>query len=467
MFKMPPPVGIGPLPPYIIPPCHVVQSPPEKKSSDDVVESIIEDLKMSIMQLVQKIVAMAMQMARAAAAAAEAQAAAAASFLELPPALTPEAGGGTDTAKEVFEMATILTKKADVEHTRSKLQIRDLQLRQANNKEEDWPICRAKLNEEKAKRKHQKALEEMKKAQLNVGKPDEDAPNRDAPDVHEKPGVPFGLKEGAPCIPYDLFGCKCPEQPDATTLNSIDCHALTGVRAAKYQAEKDMIFAVAKFGKAIADAAKATMKKKALDKEDESIKPKEEKNEPPPPPPPEDSKSEPPAPGNSSNSSISGPAPPEPPPPPSGKLPQSPKKPKPGMPKPPEPEPPGIPSPEPQLPDKDAQASQEAAAEGVDAKVIKDAKRLMGSGGDNPPPSGPSLRQNVHSLKSCRSMGCDAICADRAFQLRNENKFCNCYCCTDLTGSYCWKCEKVKVEEPKTCNVIDHIGLPLENHPKK
>ena len=51
--------------------------------------AIIEDLKMSIMQLVQKIVAMAMQMARAAAAAAEAQAAAAASFLELPPALTP------------------------------------------------------------------------------------------------------------------------------------------------------------------------------------------------------------------------------------------------------------------------------------------------------------------------------------------------------------------------------------------
>ena len=41
------------------------------------------------------------------------------------------------------------------------------------------------------------------------------------------------------------------------------------------------------------------------------------------------------------------------------------------MPKPPEPEPPGIPSPEPQLPDKDSQASQEAAAEGVDAKVIK------------------------------------------------------------------------------------------------
>ena len=55
MFKMPPPVGIGPLPPYIIPPCHVVQSPPEKKSSDDVVESIIEDLKMLIMQLVKKI----------------------------------------------------------------------------------------------------------------------------------------------------------------------------------------------------------------------------------------------------------------------------------------------------------------------------------------------------------------------------------------------------------------------------
>ena len=75
----------------------------------------------------------------------------------------------------------------------------------------------------KSKKKTSKALEEMKKAQLNVGKPDKDAPNRDAPDVHEKPGVPFGLKEGAPCIPYDLFGCKCPEEPDATTL-CIDCN---------------------------------------------------------------------------------------------------------------------------------------------------------------------------------------------------------------------------------------------------
>ena len=48
LFKMPPPVGIGPLPPYIVPPCHGVQSPPEKKSADDTTNSIIEDLVRAI-----------------------------------------------------------------------------------------------------------------------------------------------------------------------------------------------------------------------------------------------------------------------------------------------------------------------------------------------------------------------------------------------------------------------------------
>ena len=193
LFKQPPPVGIGPLPPFIVPPCLSQQSPPEKESADKVTQSIIEDFKFNIKELTSKISMMAAQMQQAAQSSAEA-AAAAASFIELPPALTPENGGGLDKAKELFDTATIISKKADVDHASKKLAIRDLQLRQAVAKDEDWPVCRAKINEEKAKHKEKKAREELKKAMLKEGAKDPDIKNRDEPDIHEKPGVPFGLK---------------------------------------------------------------------------------------------------------------------------------------------------------------------------------------------------------------------------------------------------------------------------------
>ena len=40
---------------------------------------------------------------------------------------------------------------------------------QAVAKDEDWPVCRAKINEEKAKHKEKKAREELKKAMLKEG----------------------------------------------------------------------------------------------------------------------------------------------------------------------------------------------------------------------------------------------------------------------------------------------------------
>ena len=83
-------------------------------------------------------------------------------------------------------------------------------MRQAVAKDEDWPVCRAKINEEKAKHKEKKAREELKKAMLKEGAKDPDIKNRDEPDIHEKPGVPFGLKTENVCPEYDLFGCACP-----------------------------------------------------------------------------------------------------------------------------------------------------------------------------------------------------------------------------------------------------------------
>ena len=106
---------------------------------------------------------MAAQMQQAAQSSAEA-AAASASFIELPPALTPENGGGLDKAKDLFDTATILSKQADVEHASKKLEIRELQLRQAVAKDEDWPICRAKINEAKAKHKEKKSKGAVEKS---------------------------------------------------------------------------------------------------------------------------------------------------------------------------------------------------------------------------------------------------------------------------------------------------------------
>ena len=76
LFKQPPPVGIGPLPPFIVPPCLAKQSPPEE-SADKVTQSIIEDFKFHIKELTSKISMMAAQMQQAAQSSAEAAAAAA------------------------------------------------------------------------------------------------------------------------------------------------------------------------------------------------------------------------------------------------------------------------------------------------------------------------------------------------------------------------------------------------------
>ena len=113
-----------------------------------------------------------------------------------------------------------------------------------------------------------KQREQLKKAMLKEGAKDPDIKNRDEPDIHEKPGVPFGLKTENVCPEYDLFGCACPEQADSTTLSKADCSLLTGIRDAEYQAMKDMMYATKTFKQAVAEANKPMLKKKVIDKGD-------------------------------------------------------------------------------------------------------------------------------------------------------------------------------------------------------
>ena len=114
---------------------------------------------------------------------------------------------------------------------------------------------------------------------LKKGAKDPDKKNRDEPDIHEKPGVPFGLKKENVCPEYDLFGCACPEQADSTTLSKADCSLLTGIRDAEYQAMKDMMYATKEFKPAVAEANKPMLKNKAIDKGDSVSRKKKGKKE--------------------------------------------------------------------------------------------------------------------------------------------------------------------------------------------
>ena len=326
LFKMPPPVGIGPLPPFVVPPCLAVQGPPEKKSCDDIIQSMIEKFIFSIIKLVAKIVQIALVMASAAAGAASAKSAAAdafiefpelrgnpmlrstedyfdsqasslspvtkrlfrfvgggnekpvkrgsaesasdiVNFLDMPPSLAPKGGESEEAAEDKFKDAAIAAAQADFGHAKAKAGLRDLQLRQAENSKNPWAICRARINENKMKEQIKKTEEALKKRQEEKSKKlgKEFGDNRDEEDIHENPGTPFGVSQ-AKCPMYSLFRCTCASMPPDTTLDPKDCQALKAVKAAEYQAEKDMIFAAGEMGKKKVTTGQVPGKKQALEK---------------------------------------------------------------------------------------------------------------------------------------------------------------------------------------------------------
>ena len=276
LLKNPPPVGVGPAPPFVMPPC-MMQGQCQKPVGDDMMLNIIQTFQDTAKEISKKVAAVAD--AFAGAAASSAKAAAAMSLIDIkaikravaddvltnitksvnqkrlprreastsPALIETNVHASTQNpvgpAIEGFGKALLNGYAAEVQFRSAAVDL--LTLKHSVAKNCPKIILRKKLSA--ARSKLQGAQKEQQDA---IGKPDmlkkqEEKMKKGAPtdtDPSFKVDAPF--RDQSPdvtCPPFDVLGCSCTQVPSVPTLGPGDCKEYQSITLG----EKKNDFAVA------------------------------------------------------------------------------------------------------------------------------------------------------------------------------------------------------------------------------
>lgn len=473
VMMLPPPFGLGPMPPFVNPGCWGAQALGcQREAGDAQVMRMITAFIDAIMELVMAIINIVMGIIRGVILLI--MSIFAANKARVPLHMRPAPGISFAQAEEKFNAASVNAAHAAVEAAAAEKALTDFQTGVAEKSGSEWTQCNANRNAARAANKlgaSKDALNEAKNREglANGGRMPDDAPDS----YNDMTALGAAASMQYSCPKFDLFGCGCTDLPGYETLSGGDCSTLKGMFKSRRRLDMRKAHCFNILEKAGILPMVIWMQIKFL-------------MLPLPPfklpcltilgmkigpgcPP-----------GAGGGGKPKGPA-------------------LPAFPLPPKPEPPPPPLPPPKLPDPNKDPAVVAARGAADAakKLKRQAKKnndneIANSGQDKlgfdvskyAPAHGSekggngaggaadegsdaggtgtgfdmSLQSHFQTFSSCHD-NCDPFCSTRANQAASSSdiisalKYCNCGCCSDGTGNVCWSCTSAPVglQKEETC----------------
>ena len=291
LLKNPPPVGVGPAPPFVMPPC-MQQGQCQKPVGDDVMQDIMKTFQDSIKEMIKKTAKVGMAFADAAKSSAEAAAAMAfvdvgarnevahkkilglrdSKYMEtalIDETLEAKTNSPVVPAAAAFGKALLNGWAVEIQHKTAHIDLLKLKVSEAKGCPKI--ILRQKLKSQKAKlqiikTKQKKAL--AKEAELKKDLKKMLKGPKPSSDRTYKFEAPFG--DPAPtviCPKFDILGCACASLPAYPTLGAPQCKEMKAIMTSEKNADFNKAAALNFFMKGVGQAKQ--MKHKALMAEQE------------------------------------------------------------------------------------------------------------------------------------------------------------------------------------------------------
>ena len=229
VMMLPPPFGLGPMPPFVNPACWGMQALGcQRKEGDAQVMRMITAFIDAIMELVMAIMNIIFGIIRGIILLI--MSIFAANKARVPIHMRPAPGITYAQAEVKFNAAAVNAQHAAVETAAAEQALADFQRSMAKQSGSEWTQCNAEHNANKAAAKMSASKDALNQAKnregLSIGgRMDDGIPDS----FNDFRGLGETQASKYSCPKFDLFGCGCTDLPGYETLSGGDCSTLKGM----------------------------------------------------------------------------------------------------------------------------------------------------------------------------------------------------------------------------------------------